>query len=110
MQSRQFRFPVQAILVRLINPDRFDKTFRAAGLERVDQEPAVTRLQLATPNPRLAGSDPTANRIIAPAAATGSIWSAQPVLRSKLRAPRFGSSRTAKSPAGAAGLLDFRMS
>lgn len=39
MRSQQSRFPVRAILMRLINPERFDKNFRAARLEHVDQEP-----------------------------------------------------------------------
>ncbi|MDF0521181.1 hypothetical protein P0R31_28450 [Bradyrhizobium yuanmingense] len=39
MRSQQSRFPVRAILIRLINPERFDKNFRPARLERVDQEP-----------------------------------------------------------------------
>jgi hypothetical protein len=33
------RFPVRAIPLRLINPDRFDKKFQLSCLERVDQEP-----------------------------------------------------------------------
>nr|GAJ35848.1 hypothetical protein BDOA9_0150580 [Bradyrhizobium sp. DOA9] len=39
MRSQQSRFPVRAILLRLINPERFDKNFPSARLERVDQEP-----------------------------------------------------------------------